>query len=251
MKPIYRTDDYDDRPDIKNSEEIEAIPFTWTPELARLTIARGLIHPFLGPLEPADQFPYYIYRSDWALPDPADARECLKWVGLSDEKITQVEQKFDELHPDFRGPACGYDEKYTSGGTPRGHNYIRFPRVEKMVKVFYGMVDQWTSDYEYTHEGYIKKAIQQGLRPEFAVFSGMHKDDPRCVDDPLLFERDWFDTAASSIVIDTVRSYWSKLSKFLLCKLFDEGKAWKDDDHSSEWSVSLGGYKADPNDEMY
>ncbi|KAH8432803.1 uncharacterized protein LDX57_010432 [Aspergillus melleus] len=232
----------DDRPYIKNSEEIEAIPFTWTPELARLTISRGGIHPFLGPLEPSNEYPYYIFHPDWALPDPADTRECLKWVGLSDDKIIQVEQKFNELYPDYQGPVCGYDEKYTSGGTPGGRNYIDFPVVARMVKVYYGMVDHWSSDHEYTHEGYIKKAIQQGLRPEFAVSCGMHKDDPRCVDDPLLFERDWFDTAASSIVVRMVRSHWDKLSKFLLCKLCDEGKAWRDDyDHGlSEWLVHEG-----------
>lgn len=28
-------------------------------------------------------------------------------------------------------------------------------------------------------EGYIKKGIQQGLRPEFAIWCGLHEDDPR------------------------------------------------------------------------
>ena len=63
------------------------------------------------------------------------------------------------------------------------------------------MLDHWTYDFEETHSeylpvstslserkltipakvGYIKKGIQQGLRPEFAIFCGLHKTDPRAI----------------------------------------------------------------------
>jgi len=68
------------------SEEIKAIDFEWTPELVKLGTSRGSIHPSIGPIKQSDGFLNYIYRPGMALPDPADTRECLKWVVLSDEK---------------------------------------------------------------------------------------------------------------------------------------------------------------------
>lgn len=138
----------DGRWSVKNSEEIEAIHFEWTPELVRLATSRRRIHPFLGPLKQTDwKWPYYIYRPDVVLPDPANTHECLKWVGLSDEKIIQVEQRFNELYPDFQAPVCGYDEYFS----PTGHNSIVFPVLDKMVRVYQRMLDDWSSDHEYTH----------------------------------------------------------------------------------------------------
>ncbi|KAJ5595417.1 uncharacterized protein N7459_001625 [Penicillium hispanicum] len=227
-------EDYDDRWSVKNSEEIEAIQFEWTPELVRLATSRCQLHPILGPLEQSNRWPYHSYRPDMALPDPADTRECLEWFGLSDEKIIEVEQKFNELYPDFPSPVCGYDEQFSS----KGRNAVTFPALDTMVKVYYGMLDHWNSDYEYTHEGYIKKGIQQGLRPEFAVFCGMHKDDPRCIDDPLLFERDWFDTSPTEIITYFTSSFWETLKKFMTCQLVHDEKAWHDE--HGYWLVHEG-----------
>jgi len=56
----------------------------------------------------------------------------------------------------------------------------------------------------------------------------MHKDDPRCIDDPLLFEREWFDISASSLVDDIADWFWRRLRDFLTCKLLHERKAWSD-----------------------
>lgn len=75
------------------SEEIKAINFEWTPELVKLGTSCGSIHPSIGLIEQSDGFLNYIYRPGMALPGPADTRECLKWVGLSDEKIIEVEEE--------------------------------------------------------------------------------------------------------------------------------------------------------------
>ncbi|KAJ5109275.1 hypothetical protein N7456_005950 [Penicillium angulare] len=219
---------------VQNSEEINAIYFEWTPELVRLATSRCQIHPFWGPLTPAQEWPYYIYPSHVAFPDPADTHECLKWVGLSDEKIIQVESRFNEIYPDFQGPSCGYEEKFSS----RGVNSVILPVLEKMVQEHYSMLDHLTSECEYTHEGYIKNGIQQGLSPEFAVFCGMHKDDPRCVDDPSLFEKDWFDTSVPEIITYFTTSFWHLLREFLTCKLINEGKAWSGD--HGQWLIHEG-----------
>ena len=65
----------------------------------------------------------------------------------------------------------------------------------------------------------------------------MHKDDPWCVDDPMLYERDWFDTSATSI-ITFFTSFWNILKKFLVCKLIEEKKAWSDE--HGQWLVHEG-----------
>lgn len=140
-------EDYDDRGSVKNSAEIEAIPFEWTPELVRLSSSRWQIHPFFGPLEPSNEWPYYAFRPETPLPDPADTHECLKWFGLSDEKISEVQHKFDEVYPSLERPACGYEEKFSS----RGFNSITFPQLDEMVNLYYRLLDHLTSDYEYTH----------------------------------------------------------------------------------------------------
>ncbi|PLB54874.1 hypothetical protein P170DRAFT_460880 [Aspergillus steynii IBT 23096] len=234
MSPILKTDDLDHRADHKGSEDIEVISFTWTPELMRPSRSRLQVHPYLGPIGSSKEWPYRICQPVTALPDTVDTHECLRWFGLSDEKILQVEERFHELYPDFQGPPCGYKERYAS----KGNNSIEFPLLDRMVHVYYLMVDHWTSDYEYTHEGYIKKAVQQGLRPEFAAFCGLHKDDPRCIEFPQLFETEWFDRSPMDIITDFTSLFWVYFKEFLTCKLIDEGKAWSDD--HGQWLVHDG-----------
>lgn len=77
-------------------------------------------------------------------------------------------------------------------------------------------------------ESYIKKGIQQGLRPEFAIFCGLHKDDPRAVEDPGLFEKDWFNNGPQELIIDTVIPFWLQLKELMAQKLVHDGKAWSD-----------------------
>lgn len=83
------------------SPEIKAIKFEWTPELEKIATSGGKIHPSIGPLERSDDYPFLIYQPHLALPNPADTRTCLWWIGLSTEKIDRVEQRFTELYPNF------------------------------------------------------------------------------------------------------------------------------------------------------
>lgn len=129
------------------SEEIKTIDFEWTPELVKLGTSRDSIHPSIGPIEQSDGFLNYIYRPVMTLPDSADTRECLKWVGLSEEKIVEVEQNFSQLYPDYEAPSCGYDEEHSRNGL----NSIIFPVINKMVDVFIKGLDTYTDDLEYTH----------------------------------------------------------------------------------------------------
>ena len=115
----------------QESDEIKAINFEWTPELVKIGTSDGSIHPSIGPVEQLD-FAEYVYHPGMALPDPADTQECLKWAGLSDEKSIEVIQKFKDIHPDYQGPSCGYDEEHTQTGI----NSITFPVIDKMLHLY-------------------------------------------------------------------------------------------------------------------
>lgn len=127
--------------------EENPIHFEWTPELVKIGTSRGDIHPSIGPHKFQKGYRDYTYRPSMTLPDPADTRECLKWVGLSDKKILEVERKFNELYPDFQAPSCGYDNKVST----EGFSDITFPWIEGMVDLFIrGVQDDKEDDYDYT-----------------------------------------------------------------------------------------------------
>ncbi|KAJ5680735.1 hypothetical protein N7536_011874 [Penicillium majusculum] len=110
----------------RDTEENEPINFEWTPELVKIGTSRDDIHP------PRLGYQDCTYRPGMILPDPADTRECLRWVGLSDKKIIEVERKFNELYPDFQAPSCEYDNKVST----KGFSDITFPLIEGMVDLF-------------------------------------------------------------------------------------------------------------------
>ncbi|KAJ5614027.1 hypothetical protein N7528_007681 [Penicillium herquei] len=215
-----------------------SIKFEWTPELVKIGSSRGAIHPSIGPLEISNGLPECKYRPGMILPDPADTRECLKWVGLSHQKIIEVERKFNGLFPEYQAPKCGYDEEYQVYG--RGYNEITFPLIDRMLKLFIQGMHDDHGEFEYTHIGYIEKGIQLGLRPEFAIFCGLHKDDPRALEDPDLFEETWFRLGPADIMSDTLISLWGQLKQFMVTKLLYDGKAWKD--RYGIWLVHEGEY---------
>ncbi|KAJ6178746.1 hypothetical protein N7519_009207 [Penicillium mononematosum] len=229
IKPIDQMGDSEDHP--KRNDDPEhgnhpqgdterPINFEWTPELVKIGTSRGAIHPSIGPIE--SHYGKPIYRPGMTLPDPADTRECLKWAGLSDKKIIEVEQEFNDLYPDYQGPACGYKEKHY----PTGYNTIVFPKIEKMLDLFLQGMHKDDNELEYTHKGYIEHGIQLGLHLEFAIFCGLHKDDPRAIDNPTLFKRKWFDLGPTRIMSDTLIPFWMNVEELLAAKLVYEGKAW-------------------------
>ncbi|CAI7576949.1 unnamed protein product [Penicillium glandicola] len=217
--------DHPEREDQPERDTKEPINFEWTPELVKIATSRGAIHPSIGPIDFSKGYADCNYRPGMTLPDPADTRECLRWVGLSDKKIIDLEHKFNDLYPDYEAPSCGYDNEVTT----KGISDITFPLIEEMVELFLREVyDNKDEDYDYTtHKGYIERGIELGLRPEFAVFCGLHKDDPRAIAEPHLFEELWFLIKAPAGLIEgTIIPFWMQLKEFMATKLLYEGKAW-------------------------
>ncbi|KAJ6133171.1 hypothetical protein N7471_008386 [Penicillium samsonianum] len=220
----------------RDAEENKLINFEWTPELVKIGISRGDIHPSIGPHKFSNGHPDCTYRPGMTLPDPANTRECLRWVGLSDKKIIEVEQKFNELYPDYQAPRSGHDSKVFT----RGFSDITFPLIEKMADLFMqGVRNNRDDDYDYTtHKGYIEKGIQLGLRPEFAIFCGLYKDDPRAINDPHLFEELWFTIKSPQSAIDEmIILFWMELKEYMVTRLLYEGKAWS---NYGRWVVREG-----------
>ncbi|KAJ5521553.1 hypothetical protein N7527_005668 [Penicillium freii] len=169
--------------------EANPIHFEWTPELVKIGTSRGDIHPSIGPHKFQKGYRDYTYR------------------------------------PNFQAPSCGYDNKVST----EGFSDITFPWIEGMVDLFIrGVQDDKEDDYDYTtHKGYIEKGIQLGLRPEFAIFCGLHETDPRAIDEPYLFEELWFTIKSPHSAIDeTIIPFWMQLKEFMGSKLLYEGKAW-------------------------
>ncbi|KAJ5382966.1 hypothetical protein N7517_000877 [Penicillium concentricum] len=86
--------------------------------------------------------------------------------------------------------------------------------------------------------GYIRRGIQQGLRLEFAIFCGLHEDDPRALEDPDLFKKMWFTKGSDKLIFDFIISFWIKLKSFMIQRLVHEEKAWIDD--YGDWLVHEG-----------
>ncbi|KUM63541.1 hypothetical protein ACN42_g3531 [Penicillium freii] len=93
-------------------------------------------------------------------------------------------------------------------------------------------------EFEYTHKGYIEKGIQLGLRPEFAIFCGLHNTDPRAIEDSRLFEETWFTLGPADIISDTLIVFWMRFKEFIVTKLLYEEKAWSD--RHGRWLVHEG-----------
>ncbi|KAJ5801078.1 uncharacterized protein N7518_003146 [Penicillium psychrosexuale] len=217
----------------EHDTEIKPINFEWTPELVKLATAQGLIHPSLGLVEFDRGLADCKYRPGMTIPDPADTRECLRWVGLSDKKIIEMEQKFDDL---YQGPSRGYDEKFQQHA--RAYNDITFPQIERILNMFIQDMQDNHDEFEHTHKAYIEHGIKLGLRPEFAVFCGLHETDSRAIDWPCLFNKDWFYRSPATIMSENLLSFWLPLKEFMRSRLLYEGKAWTDRD--GMWLVHEG-----------
>lgn len=72
-------------------------------------------------------------------------------------------------------------------------------------------------------EGYVKKAIQRGLRPEFAIFCGLHEEDPRAKQDPRHLT-EWFSKDPMHYIESRVGRFALLLMKLMRDKLIYEGK---------------------------
>ena len=70
------------------------------------------------------------------------------------------------------------------------------------------------------------------------MFCGLHKNDPRAIEDPYLYEEDCFSRGPSDIICDNTIPFWLKLQSLMTLRLVHEGKAWID--NAGSWLVRDG-----------
>ena len=180
------------------SSEMRAMKWKWTPELLELR-QRGWdtdfnYHPDLG-RNLNEEFDYK-YSPSLPLPAYNDKRGMMRFCGLNDKVIDRLLEEYnckywEDLPPDFE------IEVYTNG-----HTGTEFPVLDRLVDLFTHRDEGDLFDYEESYgqcnldhpspltgqftdfrgwaEGYIKKGLQQGLRPEFAIWwCELHELDTR------------------------------------------------------------------------
>lgn len=85
-----------------------------------------------------------------------------------------------------------------------------------------------TTDSRDFAEGYIKKGVQQGLRPEFAIWCGLHEDDPREKEkQSWTFKPNWYKHSPMYYVDEVFTSQYSQLRLLWNEKLIADGKVKK------------------------
>lgn len=210
------------------SPEMKAMEFEWTPRLKEIFAWGPAVHPYLGPQYAREEYPFEQYEPGMPLPDPTDYFTFLQWCGLRDEMIHEVAEKYHEENKDQVVPSCGYITKLE----PAGFHNIHFPVLEGMVSTYSKMLAVRDWDYEESYEGYVKKAIQRGLKPEFAIFCGLHEEDPRAKQDPRHLTG-WFTEDPMYYMDERVGGQALMLMRLMRAKLIYEGKV-KVDKHRND-----------------
>lgn len=221
--------------------------FEWTPRLKEIFSWGPVAHPYLGPQYARENPPFEHYEPGMPLPDPTDYFTFLQWCGLRDEMIHEVSEKYHEENKNQVVPSCGYATELE----PAGFHSIHFPILEGMVYTYFKMLPLLDFDYENSYgksntiltlcsrrgfsalliyclysislEGYVKKAIQRGLRPEFAIFCGLPDEDPQAKQD-LRHLTGWYAKDPMHYMETRVGSYSILLTKLMRDKLIYEGK---------------------------
>ncbi|KAI3340052.1 hypothetical protein F4824DRAFT_453967 [Ustulina deusta] len=155
------------------SENLSSQPLTMTPELERI-LARGRhIHPTMP-----DDWTGDMSRYDEAmgpmLPSLDDKRGILRWIGLNDNTINWTLEKYQEKYdPDPEVLV----EKYTK---ICGHEAIeghRFPVILRLLDIVQRREYVLSLDLEENYDGFVRGGLREGLRPEFAIFCGLHPSE--------------------------------------------------------------------------
>ncbi|KAK3690522.1 hypothetical protein B0T22DRAFT_463789 [Podospora appendiculata] len=151
-------------------------PFVMTPWLEDIR-ARGLDsshHPMLPADVPVDRDGRPLYGPAVAglVPAMDDKEGILRFFGLDDAAAASV---LDEYRRDANLKPAEVRLTKIRG---RVAQLYRFPVADRLREIFAERT-ALAADYERSYEGYIKGGLAEGLRPEFAIFCGLHESEPR------------------------------------------------------------------------
>ncbi|KAI0197657.1 hypothetical protein F4808DRAFT_463525 [Astrocystis sublimbata] len=168
------------------SDNMTTTPSQMTLELERI-IARGRhIHPTM-PENWSGHMHRYDGTMDWILPHLDDKPGILRFIGLNDIMIVWVLERYQEEYgQDEYEPDTGEDADAeplaakpinTNNRDKRileGHG---FPLLNRLWDIVLERDIEYASDLEDDYEGFVRGGLREGLRPEFAIFVGLHPSE--------------------------------------------------------------------------
>ncbi|KAI1841400.1 hypothetical protein JX266_012411 [Neoarthrinium moseri] len=146
--------------------------FVMTPELEAIRAKGGLDYePWIQ--DENTEAPQHILDS---LPEPDDIPGMAWFLGLDGTMSTLIMRK--------------YQDKYSNTDTPQPYElqtapyddskqFYHFPIMQRLVELYLDRDAGDESDPDESYESYIRGGLTQGLRPEYAIFCGLHESEPR------------------------------------------------------------------------
>ncbi|KAI2616523.1 hypothetical protein GGR54DRAFT_609466 [Hypoxylon sp. NC1633] len=143
---------------------------TMTPELERI-LARGRnIHPTMPDGFSGDML---TYNEQMDLPSLDDKHGILRWMGLNDDVI-------DWILDQYQGEFASDPEDLVVGVTvidgDETREGRRFPLLDRLWNLLKTRETEtlWVDE---DYDGYVGGGLAEGLRPEFAIFCGLHPSE--------------------------------------------------------------------------
>ncbi|KAK8041335.1 hypothetical protein PG994_014342 [Apiospora phragmitis] len=149
--------------------------FTMTPELERL-LARGRE---LHPTWPDDVqmtttlfgMEVVKYAESLGLPDLDDKRGILRFVGLNDGMIDWA---LEQYRANFPSDPEELALKFTNVNGDITVEGFQFPLLDRFNSIIMKSHIQEIDELDINYDDYVKGGLVDGLRPEFAIFCGLH-----------------------------------------------------------------------------
>ncbi|KAI1811223.1 hypothetical protein GGS20DRAFT_563976 [Poronia punctata] len=154
-------------------------PLTMTPELERI-LARGReIHPTM-PADWTGDMGCYDESMDPFLPKLDDKPGILRFLGLNDDTIEWALEK----HQKEQRPDIGKDleheplvAKFMRDGGDRMIEGVTFPMLDSLWDTVRRRDTEMSFDVTEDYDGFVRGGLMEGLRPEFAIFCGLHPSE--------------------------------------------------------------------------
>ncbi|KAK8123912.1 hypothetical protein PG999_003830 [Apiospora kogelbergensis] len=186
-----------------------------TPELERLLVRGRELHPtFPDDVQMTTGLfgtEVVKYTESLGLPDLDDKRGILCFVGLND---SMIDWALDQYHADFPSEPEELVVKSKSFNGETTIESFRFPLLDRfnsiLMKRDIQEIDEL--DINYVPDDYVRGGLAEGLRPEFAIFCGLH---PLEKDYESEEHRDYFYTRTYQEHADNIMGNWCSYLKVL------------------------------------
>ncbi|KAI4600789.1 hypothetical protein KJ359_012951 [Pestalotiopsis sp. 9143b] len=152
--------------------------FVMTPELEALRARGRDYEPWVQ--EQDDTAPYTSTKPPQHLLDTLPALDDIPgmawYLGLDGTMSTWVLRKYQDKH-DAANPLHPHEIRPAPDDSSK--QIHRFPIISRLLDIYFGREAGDEGDPDEGYESYIRGGLSQGLRPEYAIFCGLHESEPR------------------------------------------------------------------------